>query len=67
MKHAASIGGIECVALGTDFDGIEGHKEIPGAGHMEKLIDAMDKEGLTKSEQDKILGENVLRVYKMCL
>lgn len=67
MKHMKNIGGIDMVAIGTDFDGIGGNREVADASEMPKLIDAMEKAGFTGTEIDKITRENVLRVMKECL
>ena len=67
LRHFISVGGIECVGLGTDFDGIELHEEIRDASYMMKFCNALEKNGFTNTEILKILGENVLRVYKECL
>lgn len=66
-RHIANQGGIEVLGLGSDFDGIETHKELPGVQSMELLWEALHKGGFTQSELDKIFYQNVLRVYKECL
>lgn len=63
-KHITNVGGIEVLGLGSDFDGIDGHKELPGAQAMPQLIDAFAKAGFRASEIEKILSGNVLRVYR---
>lgn len=63
-KHISNVGGIEVLGLGSDFDGISTHKELPGAQSMEKLWDAMRQQGFTESQLDKIFWQNVLRMYK---
>lgn len=66
-KHIVDIGGIECLGLGSDFDGIGTHETLPHAGEMERLYMAMKKAGFTESQLDKIWYENVLRVYRELL
>lgn len=67
-RHIADVGGIECLGLGTDYDGISTHEELPDASYMERLIDALQtKGGFHERELDLILGENVLRVYREIL
>lgn len=63
-KHIVNVGGIEVLGLGSDFDGIATHEELPHAGKMHLLYDALKCGGFTEGDLDKILGENVLRVYK---
>lgn len=63
-KHIVNVGGIEVLGLGSDFDGMDGHKELPGAQAMPRLWDALETAGFKTSEIEKIFGENVLRVYR---
>ena len=66
-KHIANVGGIDVLGLGSDFDGISTHQEIPGAQGMEALWDGLHKAGFGEEELDKIFYQNVLRVYKETL
>ena len=63
-KHIANIGGIECLGLGSDFDGIATNEGIPNATYMPKLFDLLKKNGFTENDLEKICYKNVLRVYK---
>lgn len=62
-KHIADVGGIEVLGLGSDFDGIDTHAELPGAQNMGVLWEALHRGGFTEGQLDKIFYENVLRVY----
>ncbi|XMB68042.1 dipeptidase [Mycoplasmatota bacterium zrk1] len=64
IKHIKEVGGIDCIALGTDFDGIDGILEIRNISEMDKLISALKDEGFTKEEIEKIWYKNALRVLK---
>lgn len=64
LKHIKNIGGIDVLALGTDFDGIENEVEIENIGEIGRLRNALTKEGFTNSEIDKIFYGNVKRVLK---
>jgi len=66
-RHIVSVGGMECLGLGSDFDGIETHAELPGADQMDRLADTLKKSGFTEGQLDKILKDNVLRVYREIL
>ena len=66
-RHIAKVGGVECLGLGSDFDGIKTHAELPGAHRMERLADALKKGGFGQGALEKILGGNVLRVYREIL
>ncbi|MCM1056551.1 MAG: dipeptidase [Firmicutes bacterium] len=62
-KHITDVGGIRVLGLGSDFDGIDTHEELPGAESMGKLWEAMKAAGFTESQLDLIFSGNVLRVY----
>ncbi len=61
-RHLADVGGVECVALGSDLDGISGELEIGDSTKIPLLADALQKEGFTAAEIEKIFSRNVLRV-----
>ncbi len=59
MKHVRSIAGIECVALGSDYDGAA---TVPfDVTGLPLLVEEMLKEGFTEYEIRAIMGENVKR------
>lgn len=64
IKHIEQVGGIECIGLGSDFDGIPGHEELSDASKMPLLCEALHQAGFSYDRIDKICYENVLRVYK---
>lgn len=63
-RHIANVGGIDCVGLGSDFDGVEGNLEINDCSKMQILIDSLKAEGFTENEIEKIFYRNTLRVMK---
>lgn len=63
-RHLTNTGGIECLGLGSDFDGINGSLEIADCAQMDKLFDAFAAAGFSQDEIEKIAYQNVLRVYK---
>jgi len=67
MKHVRNVGGIDCLALGSDFDGIGTDVEWQDASGMELFLRGMERAGFTPSECEKITRGNVLRLYKECL
>jgi membrane dipeptidase len=67
IKHITSVGGYECIGLGSDFDGIPQHKELPDASYMPLLAEALSKEGFKENEIEAIFYRNVLRLYKEVL
>lgn len=64
MKHVKKIAGTEVIAIGTDFDGINGNLEISDCSEIGKLEVMMKKNGFNENEIDKIMYKNVLRVMR---
>ena len=62
VKQLYSVGGIECIGLGSDFDGIEGELEIKDCSQIYKLEDALVKAGFSALEIDRIFYKNVRRI-----
>lgn len=67
IRHMIKIGGIECVGLGSDFDGITSSFEMKDASDLPILEESLRKNGFTEEEIEKIFYRNVLRVYKEIL
>ena len=63
-RHIADTGGIECVGIGGDLDGIEGELEISDCSKIYLLEDALKKEGFSEDDMEKIFYKNVLRVIR---
>lgn len=66
-SHIANVGGIECVGLGSDFDGFSGKCELTDCSKMYLLEDALKKQGFTSDDIDKIFYKNVLNLYREIL
>ena len=64
IKHIKNIGGIEVIALGSDYDGSHPNYEIENIGEIEKLAYSLKDKGFTEEEIDKIFYKNALRVIK---
>ncbi len=64
LRHRIQVGGLECAALGTDFDGIGGELEVPSADRIPEFLDALKKRGFTSRELDQICWRNVERVFR---
>lgn len=64
IKHIKKVGGIDVIAIGTDFDGIEKDPEIKNSGEMDKLYCALKDEGFSDDDVEKIFYRNALRVFK---
>ena len=64
IKHIRNIGGIDVIALGSDFDGIGCEVEIKDASEMGKLAMQLEREGFKTEEIEKVFYKNALRVIK---
>ena len=57
------VGGIECLALGSDFDGVPNGFEFKDAAGLQRVADALQKAGFTLQETEKIMYRNAMRVF----
>lgn len=64
IKYIADVGGIDVVALGSDFDGIEDELEIKDASGMPLLAEALSKAGFSTGDVEKIFFANAFRVLR---
>ena len=62
--HIIEVGGVDCLAIGTDFDGINRTTEIDNASMMPILVNALLDSGLSTLDVEKICYKNFLRVYE---
>ena len=67
VRHIVNVGGIECIGLGSDFDGITGELEMEDCSQLGKLIAALAHAHFTGSEIEHILYKNVMRFYREML
>jgi len=66
-KHAAhykQVGGAQMIALGSDFDGIDGPHQLENAAFLPLLVDALRKEGFTEDEVEGIYYRNAMRFFE---
>lgn len=64
IKHIVNAGGIEVIAIGSDFDGIEAVPEIKDISEMDKLYYALKNHGFKEGQIEKIFYKNALRFLK---
>jgi membrane dipeptidase len=57
-RHIADRAGLDAVALGSDFDGIDCPLEFGDAGGMPQVAEALEKGGFSRREAEKICWEN---------
>lgn len=66
-KHIIRVGGVDCIGLGSDFDGIGGHAELPDYSYLPQLAEALEKQGIDGNTIEKIFYKNVLNFYREVL
>lgn len=67
IRHIADAGGISCIGLGSDFDGIDDNLELKDCSQMELLEDELKKSGFHINEIEQIFYQNVLKFYQELL
>ena len=60
--HLKQVGGSQVIAVGTDFDGIYGTLEIDHYSKMDRLWDALSKNGFSSTDLEGMWSGNALRV-----
>ena len=64
IEHIRAVAGIDAIALGSDFDGIEPDVEMGDCSGMPRLADELHRRGFTDDEIEKIYHGNALRVLR---
>lgn len=66
IDHIAKLAGIDHVGLGSDFDGVSGAtpQGINSAADLPKITQALLDRGYSAEDIHKILGGNLLRVFR---
>ena len=64
VVHIRDVGGIEVLALGSDFDGIHGALDIAGPQDWPKLEAALSAAGFSDDDLDKMWYTNAERVLR---
>ena len=64
ILHIVSIGGIDCVGFGSDFDGMDANKELQHPEDVNKIINKLISKGFSNEDIEKICYKNVLRIFK---
>jgi membrane dipeptidase len=66
IDHIAKIAGVDHVGLGSDFDGVSGAtpQGIDSAADLPKITQMLLERGYTATDIHKILGGNLLRVFR---
>jgi membrane dipeptidase len=66
IDHIAKVAGVDHVGLGSDFDGISDQlpEGIDSAADLPKITEALMARGYSAEDCRKILGSNLLRVFR---
>jgi membrane dipeptidase len=66
IDHIAKVAGVDHVGLGSDFDGVSGAtpQGIDSAADLPKITQALVERGYSAEDLHKILGGNLLRVFR---
>lgn len=65
IDYIAKVAGVDHVGLGSDFDGITSTPQgIDSAADLPKITEALMARGYTAQQMQKILGGNLLRVFR---
>lgn len=66
-SHIKNIGGIACIGLGSDFDGIGGDLEMNNCSKLPLLERELRRQGFHESEIEAVFYRNVLNLYRELL
>jgi membrane dipeptidase len=66
IDHIAKVAGVDHVGLGSDFDGVSGAtpQGMDSAADLPKITQALLDRGYSADDIKKILGANLLRVFR---
>jgi membrane dipeptidase len=66
IDHIAKVAGVDHVGLGSDFDGVSGAmpEGLDSAADLPKITQALLDRGYSAEDIHKILGRNLLRVFR---
>ncbi|HVJ07551.1 MAG TPA: dipeptidase [Acidisarcina sp.] len=65
IDHIAKVAGVDHVGLGSDFDGVDSLPEgLDSAADLPKITHSLMARGYTAADCDKMLGGNLLRVFR---
>ena len=62
VVHFAEVGGIDCVGIGSDFDG--GGEVLTNAGEFQRIAEGLSDRGWSDGDVAKAMGLNHLRLFE---
>lgn len=67
-EHLAMVGGVDCIGIGSDFDGMEAAiPEVADAATLPLVTGGLAGRGFSPEEVRKILGGNFMRVLEQVI
>ena len=67
LRHMIQTAGLEAVALGSDFDGIDTPLAWGDAGGMDQMVQALDRAGFTSREIEAVCWKNAWDFFRRTL
>ena len=67
VKHIYQVGGIDVIAIGSDFDGTKPPLEVANSSEIGKFITGLAKAGFSDEDLEKICYHNAARVIREVL
>lgn len=67
LRHVLDVGGEDLAALGSDFDGIDCPLELEDAGHMDRLVRALEQGGFAPRQIERVCWQNAWDFYRRTL
>ncbi|MQY78200.1 MAG: membrane dipeptidase [Bacteroidetes bacterium] len=64
IDHIVNVAGIDCVGIGTDFDGGGALKDCYDVSQIKNITSELIQRGYTTKEIEKIWGSNFMRVFR---
>ena len=64
IDHMRNVGGIDVVALGSDYDGISRRLEMPDCSYMPLLEAELRRRNYSEEDIEKVFYKNALRVLR---
>ena len=62
VEHFAEVGGIDCVGIGSDFDG--GGDVMTDAGEFQRIAEGLSDRGWNDNDLAKVMGLNHMRLFE---
>ncbi|WP_434309695.1 dipeptidase [Hominifimenecus sp. rT4P-3] len=64
IRHIRNIGGMDCLALGSDYDGILEVPELEDCAAVPRLVETLAQEGFSTGEIEQLLYRNAERFFR---